>query len=317
MIATTMAASSAPMFGVVERAGEVIYRVRTVRDGIRRRRYGSGRHEPGISRIDLVGARSAAPTLLLVGGLRDETLSLLQRVGAGEMTASEALEQLSVLPFRDLGFARPDMHRELRQSAPEAVLGDGKTAEQVVEIVRSMIDDGAGSVLVTRADAATRSAVRGAVPEAEEHELARLVWVERAVPEPRGLVAIVSAGTSDAPVVHEARVRAELLGARVSVHEDMGVAGLHRLADALPDLIRADCVVVVAGMDGALASVVGGLVAAPVIGVPTSSGYGVADGGRTAMNAMLTSCAAALAVVGIDDGLGAGTIAARIARGRD
>jgi NCAIR mutase (PurE)-related protein len=154
-------------------------------------------------------------------------------------------------------------------------------------------------------------------PDAQEHEQARLVWVARAIPEQRGAVTIVSAGTSDGPVTHEARVRAELLGTEVVVHEDVGVAGLHRLAPALGDLQRADCVVVVAGMDGALASVIGGLVAAPVIGVPTSVGYGVADGGRTALNAMLTSCAAALAVVGIDDGFGAGTIAARIARGRD
>jgi NCAIR mutase (PurE)-related protein len=125
---------------------------------------------------------------------------------------------------------------------------------------------------------------------------------------------MVSAGTSDAPALHEARIRAELLGASVAVHEDVGVAGIHRLTSVLPDLAAADCVVVVAGMDGALASVVGGLAAAPVIGVPTSAGYGSADGGRTALNAMLCSCAAGLAVVGIDDGFGAGTIAARIAR---
>jgi NCAIR mutase (PurE)-related protein len=134
------------------------------------------------------------------------------------------------------------------------------------------------------------------------------------VPEPRGLVALVSAGTSDGAVLHEARIRAQLLGAATVTHEDVGVAGIHRLAAVLPDLARADCVVVVAGMDGALASVVGGLAAAPVIGVPTSVGYGSADGGRTALNAMLCSCAAGLAVVGIDDGFGAGTIAARIAR---
>jgi NCAIR mutase (PurE)-related protein len=127
---------------------------------------------------------------------------------------------------------------------------------------------------------------------------------------------MVSAGTSDAPVLHEARIRAELLGTTVVVHEDAGVAGLHRLAPVLPDLGRADCVVVVAGMDGALASVVGGIVSAPVIGVPTSVGYGSARGGDTALHAMLSSCAAGLAVVGVDDGLGAGTIAAQIARGR-
>ena len=249
--------------------------------------------------------------------MRDELRALLEAVRTGEVAPEDALDRLAGLPFRDLGFARVDLHRELRQGAPEAVLGEGKTPEQVVGIVRAMLDGGAGSVLVTRAEPDVRAAVREAVPEAEEHELARVVWVARSLPEARGVVTIVSGGTSDGRVVHEARVRAELLGTTVVAHEDVGVAGLHRLAAALPDLERADCVIVVAGMDAALASVVGGLAAAPVIGVPTSVGYGVAEGGRTALNAMLASCAAGLAVVGIDDGLGAGTIAARIARGRE
>jgi NCAIR mutase (PurE)-related protein len=252
-----------------------------------------------------------------VSGLREDLERLLEGVRRGEVEPGVALDRFAQLPFRDLGFARADVHRELRQGAPEAVLGEGKTPQQVVEIVRAMLEAGAGSVLVTRADPDVRRAVRELTVDAHEHELARLVWVARAVPEPRGVVTIVSAGTSDGPVLHEARVRAELLGTEVLVHEDVGVAGLHRLVPALPDFERADCVVVVAGMDGALASVVGGLVAAPVIGVPTSVGYGVAAGGQTALNAMLTSCAAALAVVGIDDGFGAGTIAARIARGRE
>jgi NCAIR mutase (PurE)-related protein len=250
-------------------------------------------------------------------GLRDDLEALLEGVRRGEVEPRSALERLAQLPFRELGFARVDVHRELRQGAPEAVLAEGKTPRQIAEITRALLDGGAGSVLVTRADADARRAVREVAPDAQEHEEARLAWVARAVPESRGVIAIVSGGTSDGPVVNETRVRAELLGTDVVVHEDVGVAGLHRIAAALPDLERADCVVVVAGMDAALASVVGGLVAAPVIGVPTSVGYGVADGGRTALNAMLTSCAAALAVVGIDDGIGAGTIAARIARGRE
>jgi NCAIR mutase (PurE)-related protein len=250
-------------------------------------------------------------------GLRDDLEALLAGVQTGEIEPAIALERLAQLPFRDLGFARVDLHRELRQGAAEAVLAEGKTPGQVAEIVRALLDGGAGTVLVTRANDEARRAVREVAADAQEHELARLVWVARAVPERRGVVAILSGGTSDGPVVHEARVRAELLGTEVAVHEDVGVAGLHRIAPALRDLERADCVVVVAGMDAALASVIGGLVAAPVIGVPTSVGYGVADGGRTALNAMLASCAAALAVVGIDDGLGAGTIAARIARGRE
>lgn len=251
-----------------------------------------------------------------MSGLRDDLERLIGRVQRGELDASEAVEHLARLPFRDLGFARPDIHRELRQGAPEAVLAEGKTPDQVATIAAAMLDAGTGSILVTRADAAARHAVLQIAPDAHEDEYARLVWVARALPEQRGVVTIVSAGTSDGPVVREAEVRAELLGTEVVVHEDVGVAGLHRLAPALPDLHRADCVVVVAGMDGALASVVGGLVAAPVIGVPTSVGYGATWGGRTALNAMLTSCAAGLAVVGIDDGFGAGTIAARIARGR-
>jgi pyridinium-3,5-biscarboxylic acid mononucleotide synthase len=250
-------------------------------------------------------------------GLRTDTQILLEAVRAGEISIEAALEQLSALPFRDLGFARPDLHRELRQGAPEAVLAEGKTPQQVAEIVRALIEGGAGSALVTRADEAARAAVRDVAGDAQEDARARVIWVERALPEVRGVVTILSAGTSDGPVVHEARVRARLLGTEVVVHEDVGVAGLHRIAPALPDLERADCVVVVAGMDAALASVVGGLVSVPVIGVPTSVGYGIAEGGRTALHAMLTSCAAALAVVGIDDGFGAGTIAARIARGRE
>ncbi len=252
-----------------------------------------------------------------MAGLRDELKDLLAAVQRGEVGEDEALERLESLPYRDLGFARVDVHRELRQGAPEAVLGEGKAPEQVAEIVRALLEGGAGSVLVTRADEQARAAVRAVAPDAAEDTRARAVWVARGVPEPRGLVVIVSAGTSDGPVVQEARIRAELLGTTVVVHEDVGVAGIHRLDSVLPDLERADCVVVVAGMDGALASVVGGLAAAPVIGLPTSVGYGSAQGGQTALNAMLCSCAAGLAVVGIDDGLGAGTIAARIARGRE
>ena len=239
---------------------------------------------------------------------------MLEAVTRGEVTARDAVDRFAALPVRDLGFARLDAHREVRQGAPEAVLGEGKTPVQVTAIVSALLEAGASSVLVTRASAEVRAAVRDAVPAAEEDERARAVWVARETPAVLGRVVLVSAGTSDGPVLHEARIRAELLGTEVAVHEDVGVAGLHRLASVLPDLESADCVVVVAGMDAALASVVGGLSAAPVIGVPTSVGYGSADGGRTALNAMLCSCAAGLAVVGIDDGFGAGTIAAMIAR---
>jgi pyridinium-3,5-biscarboxylic acid mononucleotide synthase len=246
--------------------------------------------------------------------LREELEALLDAVTRGEVSSADAVARFASLPVRDLGFARLDPHRELRQGAPEAVFGEGKTAAQVTAIVSALLEAGAGSVLVTRASAEVRAAVHDAVPEAEEDERARAVWVARELPEVCGRIVMVSAGTSDGPVLHEARIRAHLLGTEVLVHEDVGVAGLHRLVSVLPDLEAADCVVVVAGMDAALASVVGGLAAAPVIGVPTSVGYGSAEGGRTALNAMLCSCAAGLAVVGIDDGFGAGTIAAAIAR---
>lgn len=239
---------------------------------------------------------------------------LLDSVARHELATVDAVDQLIDLPFRDLGFARADTHRELRQGAPEAILGEGKTPEQAAAIARALDEAGASSVLVTRANDSMRAAVRAALPDAVEYPLARAIWVERHPLERRGRVVVVSAGTSDGPVVHETRIRAELLGTTVSVHEDVGVAGLHRLAPVIPDLDHADCIVVVAGMDGALASVIGGLAACPVIGVPTSVGYGSARGGETALNAMLCSCADGLAVVGIDDGLGAGSVAARIAR---
>lgn len=216
--------------------------------------------------------------------------------------------------FSDLGFARVDTSREARQGAPEAIVAEGKTPEEISAIATALLEAGSGSVLVTRADKAAREAVLALADDAVEDERARLAWIARGVPEAKGLVTIVSGGTSDTPVVREAQVRAELLGTEVIVHRDAGVAGLHRLEPALPDLKRADCVVVVAGWDAALASVVGGIVAAPVIAVPTSTGYGATFGGVSALLAMITSCAAGVAVVNIDDGFGAGTIAARIAR---
>jgi pyridinium-3,5-biscarboxylic acid mononucleotide synthase len=216
--------------------------------------------------------------------------------------------------FEALGFARVDTDRDRRQGAPEAILAAGKTPAEVAAIARSLLDLGATSVLATRCDSHHRDAMLAISPDVQWHERARCAWIASDVPAPLGLVTIVSAGTSDSNVVHEARIRAELIGTTVIVHEDCGVAGLHRLMPVIPDLNRAACVVVVAGMDAALASVVGGITPAPVIAVPTSTGYGTAFGGVSALLAMLNSCAAAVAVVNIDDGFGAGTIAARIAR---
>ena len=217
-------------------------------------------------------------------------------------------------PILDLGFARLDTERAARQGVPEAVLAEGKTPAQVAAIVAGLVEKGSETLMVTRADDAARAAALAAVDGLEEDAEARMVWLRRAVPEAAGTVAIVSAGTSHHAVVKETQRTCELLGTTATVQEDVGVAGLHRLAVALPDLRAADCVVVVAGQDAALASVVGGLVAAPVIGVPTSVGYGVAKGGKVALMSMLASCAPGVAVVDIDDGFGGATVASRIAR---
>ena len=218
------------------------------------------------------------------------------------------------MSFADLGFAKVDLERDARQGAPEAVLAEGKTPDEIEAIVRALRDGGASSVLVTRADAEARAAVRRVDPGALEHERARCAWIPVALLAPAGRVAIVSAGTSDAPAVHEARIRAELCGTNVDVHEDCGVAGLDRLLSVTPALREADCVIVVAGMDAALASVVGGLVSSPVIAVPTSTGYGASLEGVTALLAMHASCASGVTVVGIDNGFGAACAVLRVLR---
>jgi NCAIR mutase (PurE)-related protein len=257
---------------------------------------------------------SESPVRNGAGGLPAALLALLEAVAAGDVAPASGLERLARIPYDDLEFARVDVHRELRQGAPEAVLAEGKTPREIAAIVSSLLDAGAGSVLVTRADEAARAAVRSVAGDACEHERARVSWVVRSPKPPLGLVVVLSGGTADGPVVHEARIRAELLGSAVIVYEDVGVAGLHRLAPALEDLRRADCVVVVAGQDAALASVVGGLVAAPVIGVPTSVGYGASFGGVAALLGMLNSCASNVTVVNIDNGFGAACVASCINR---
>lgn len=248
------------------------------------------------------------------GWSRDQIRRLLRDVASGDVSPDRALQKLGGLPLLDLDFAKPDVHRELRQDAAEAILAEGKSSLEVAAIVDSLCASGAGTVLVTRADAETRAAVVDVAPDAQIDERARLAWIVRQPPEPRGHVLMLTAGTSDGPAIREAVVRAELLGTSVIVHQDVGVAGLHRLIPVLDDLREVDCVVVAAGMDAALASVVGGLTDVPVIGLPTSVGYGATFGGVSALLSMLTSCAAGVAVVNIDDGFGAGTIAALIAR---
>lgn len=243
---------------------------------------------------------------------------LLGQVAAGSVPAAEAVERLRDLPFADLGYARVDRHRELRQGLAEVVFAPGKTVEQVEGIVRQLLAGNAGPVLVSRCTEEQAEAVRRVAAEQglETAEAPRsgAVAVLRGVPRPAGRVLVLTAGTSDLPVAEEAALTARVVGAEVEVESDVGVAGLHRVSALRPRLAQADAVVVVAGMEGALASVVGGLSPVPVVACPTSVGYGATFGGLAALLAMLSSCVPGVVCVGIDDGVGAGYAAALIAR---
>ncbi len=243
--------------------------------------------------------------------------ALLESVRDGSADVDAALDRLRHMPFEDLGFATLDHHRSIRCGFPEVIFCSGKTHEQVATIFARLAETG-GNVLATRADEAVYDAVVEASPAAEYHELARAITLRQGEPaEPAGHMALVAAGTSDLPVAEEARVTAEIMGQRVTTHYDMGVAGLHRLLAATAELQQANVLVVVAGMEGALASVVGGLVAVPVVAVPTSVGYGASFGGLSALLTMLNSCVAGVSVVNIDNGFGAGYIGALINRQTD
>ena len=239
-------------------------------------------------------------------------LKVLSAVERGELTPEAAAARLATLPFEDLGHARVDHHRSLRTGLPEVIYAAGKTPEQTVEIFGSLRRDGV-DVLATRVDAETAAAVIAAFPEAQHSAVARTVSY-RASLAIRGHVAVVCAGTSDLPVAEEAAVTAEVFGAKVSRFYDVGVAGLHRLLSVRDALLEADAVIVCAGMEGALPSVVGGLVGVPVIAVPTSVGYGASFGGVTALLGMLNSCSPNVSVVNIDNGFGAAYSAVLIAR---
>ena len=236
---------------------------------------------------------------------------LLEAVAAGAVSPPEAVTRLRDLPFEDLGYAKVDHHRALRTGFPEVVFSPGKTPRQVAEIVAALRRH-APVVLATRAEAEVYAAVVAACPEARYHERARFITVGEPQPRP-GEVAVVSAGTSDEPVAEEAALTAEAVGLTVHRVYDAGVAGLHRLVPQLGLLRQVSAIVVAAGMEGALASVVGGLVAAPVIAVPTSVGYGASFHGLAALLGMLNSCATGVAVVNIDNGFGAGYMAALVA----
>jgi NCAIR mutase (PurE)-related protein len=237
---------------------------------------------------------------------------LLEAVRAGGVGVDEALARLGAFPQVDLGHTVLDTHRELRCGHPEVVYGAGKTAEELVDVARALLEHHR-RLLITRASAEGAAAVLAALPQARHWPASRCVTVEPERAEPlEGLVLVVSAGTSDGPVAEEAAVTARMHGARVEQLRDVGVAGIHRLLARVERLRAANALVVVAGMEGALPSVVGGLVDRPVIAVPTSVGYGASLGGLAALLAMLNSCAAGVTVVNIDNGFGAGCAAARI-----
>jgi hypothetical protein len=234
-------------------------------------------------------------------------------VAAGTTGVEDALEELRYLPYEDIGFAKIDHHRALRDYLPEVVLGEGKTPEQVVAVARKLVER-SGRLLVTRIDDACFQAIRERIPDAVYHETARAATVNRQPPAPTPGVAVLCAGTADLPVAEEAAVTAELMGHQAERVYDVGVAGIHRLLDHLPKLREARVLVVAAGMEGALPSVVSGLVAVPVIAVPTSTGYGASFQGLAPLLTMLNSCAPGVAVVNIDNGFGAGYLAAVINR---
>ena len=236
---------------------------------------------------------------------------LLESVAAGGTDVDAALEQLRHLPYEDLGFAKIDHHRALRGSFPEVVLGQGKTPEQIVTIAERLVER-SDRLLVTRIDEDVFRRLRERIRDAVYHETARAATVDRQPQQTLSGVIVLCAGTADLPVAEEATVTAELMGHRVERIYDVGVAGLHRLLDHLPQLREAHVLVVVAGMEGALPSVVSGLVAMPVIAVPTSIGYGASFQGIAPLLTMLNSCAPGVAVVNIDNGFGAGYLAAVI-----
>ncbi|MDO4443324.1 MAG: nickel pincer cofactor biosynthesis protein LarB [Slackia sp.] len=253
---------------------------------------------------------------------KKELESLFAAVAAGEVSPEDAVVRVQTEPFRDLGYAKPDMQRGIRQGVAEVIYGAGKTADQIAGIIAALRSSGQQRVMATRVDVEKARVLRAALSSDDAadfsyDECSRMVIVGGA-PEPdgNGYVAVAAAGTSDLPVAEEAAITAEMLGSRVVRLYDVGVAGLHRLLAHADDIAGAQVVVAVAGMEGALPSVIGGLASCPVIAVPTSVGYGASFGGVTALLAMLNSCASGVSVVNIDNGFGAGYQAALIDHAR-
>jgi NCAIR mutase (PurE)-related protein len=245
---------------------------------------------------------------------QDQLRTLFEQVRTGAVDIEAAMGRMRHMPFEDLGFAKVDHHRALRHGLPEVILAKGKTPEQVVAIARSLLAN-AQNVLITRADRECASLVTAQLPGAEYLPLSGVIrfWRDRTV-HGKGRIAVVCAGTSDIPVAEEAQVTAEIMGNDVDTIHDVGVAGIHRLMSSRERLTQARVVVVCAGMEGALPSVVGGLVSCPVIAVPTSVGYGASFHGLAALLGMLNSCASNVTVVNIDNGFGAGYVASLINR---
>jgi NCAIR mutase (PurE)-related protein len=247
---------------------------------------------------------------------RDDILKLLERVQEGKLTPRKAVQRLENMPYENLGFARVDHHRTLRQGFPEVIFGPGKKPEHIAAIVRSLLPQKT-NILVTRCDREAFKRVRKIASKAEYHEVPRAISVvQDASIRGEGVIHVVCAGTSDIPVADEAALTARLMGNIVETTYDAGVAGIHRLLSARESLVRARVIIAVAGMEGALPSVVGGMVSVPVIAVPTSIGYGSSLGGMTALLAMLNSCASNVTVVNIDNGFSAGFVASLINRRR-
>lgn len=245
--------------------------------------------------------------------MKPETINeLLHHVQSGQCSVEDAYQKLKNLPYLDLGHTKLDTHRELRSGYPEVIYGAGKTPSQVSDIVAAMLPLG-NNILITRTNSETFRVVEGLSPLAVFHETARLITISQHTTQPpESPIAVVTAGTSDLPVAEEAALTAEFLGNRVERIFDVGVAGIHRLFDRLPVIRSARVIIVIAGMEGALASVIGGLIDKPVIAVPTSVGYGASFGGLAALLGMLTSCASNVTVVNIDNGFGAANVASLI-----
>lgn len=239
---------------------------------------------------------------------REWLLQTLERVKSGELSPVQAVQELSILPYEELVCAKPDHHRSLRLGFPEVIFGQGKTVEQIVTIAERLAAR-SGRLLITRASQQVFDAVRGKIPDVTYNSLSMSILLDRKRTTPRPGITVVTGGTSDIPVGEEAAVTAELMGNKVERVYDVGVAGIHRLLDKLPQLRKARVIIAVAGMEGALPSVIGGLVPIPIIAVPTSVGYGASFAGLAPLLTMLNSCAPGVAVVNIDNGFGAGYIA--------